>query len=189
MQQNSPFQPIGQMSSPGSDRFRFPNYTIRRKVLRLIGASFFVDDPNGQVVLYANQKGLVLKDDLRLYTGEDMTQELVSIKARNVFDFGATFDVWDAPTGQKLGALRRKGLKSSFVKDEWIILDAQDREIGKIQEESLALALLRRFIEYATFFLPQTYNGEIGGRPVLTFRQSKNPLWIKITADFTIIQL
>src|SRR5436309_3101970 len=126
MNQNSPFQPIGQIGGAGSDRFRHTNYTIRRKLMKLVGGAFYVDDPSGQTVLYANQKGFKLKEDIRLYTGEDMTQELVTIKARSVLDFGATYDVVDAPTGQKLGALRRSGLKSTFVKDEWKILDPQD---------------------------------------------------------------
>src|SRR5688500_7427304 len=112
--QNSPWQPIGQVASQSAERFRHTNYTIRRKLMKLVGGAYYVDDPSGQVVLYANQKGFKLKEDIRLYTGEDMTQELVTIKARSVIDFGATYDVVDAPTGQKLGALRRKGLKSAF---------------------------------------------------------------------------
>lgn len=179
-------QAVGRMASAEDSRFRYPTYTIRRKVMKLVGGAFYVDEPSGATVLYANQKGFKLKEDIRLYTGEDMTRELITIQARSVLDFGATYDVWDAPTGQKLGALRRAGLKSTFLKDEWKILDAQDREIGKIQEESLALALIRRFIDYATLFLPQKYSGDINGRPVLQFKQSKNPFWIKISADFTM---
>lgn len=41
--------------------YKHTNYLVRRKVLKLIGASFYVDDPSGQVVLYANQKGFKLK--------------------------------------------------------------------------------------------------------------------------------
>jgi hypothetical protein len=186
MNQSSPFSNIGQPASQNEARFRHTTYTIRRKLMKLVGGAFYVDDPSGQVVLYANQKGFKLKEDIRLYTGEDMTQELITIQARSILDFGATYDVVDAPTGQKLGALRRKGLKSAFLKDEWLILDAQDREIGTISEESMALALIRRFIDYATLFLPQKYNGEIGGKPVLHFKQSKNPLWIKIMVDFSM---
>ena len=186
LSQQGPFQPLGQTSSPQESRFRHANYTIRRKLMKLVGAAFYVDDPSGMTVLYANQKGFKLKEDIRLYTGEDMTQELLTIKARSVLDFGATYDVWDAPSGAKLGALRRKGLKSTFIKDEWLILDAQDREVGLITEESVFLALIRRFVDLATWFLPQQYNGDIGGRPVLNFKQSKNPFLLKIMADFSM---
>lgn len=182
---NHPFQPIGHMAASEDNRFRHPNYLVRKKFLKLIGASFYVDDPTGATILYAHQKGFKLKEDIRLYTGEDMTRELLTIKARKIFDLGATYDVWDAPTGQKLGALRRAGLKS-MLKDEWKILDTQDREIGIIEEDSLALALVRRFIDYATLFLPQQYHGNIGGHTVLHFKQRKNPLLMKIETDFSM---
>ncbi len=186
MNQSSPFEPIGRISTPVTSAFGHTNYTIRRKLMKLVGGAYFVDDANGATVLYANQKGFKLKEDIRLYTGEDMTVEVLVIQARSILDFGATYDVTEAGSGQKLGALRRKGLKATFLKDEWSILDAQDREIGTISEDSLALALLRRFIEYTAMFLPQQYHGDIGGRPVLHFKQSKNPFWIKIAVDFSM---
>ena len=178
-------QPVTRMAGAQDNRFRYPTYLVRRKFMKLLGASFYVDDPTGSVVLFASQKAFKLKEDIRLYTGEDKTQEVLTIKARSILDLGATYDVWDTPTGQKLGALRRSGLKSMF-KDEWKIMDAQDREIGIIEEESMILALIRRFIDYATFFLPQQYNGQIGGRPVLHFKQRKNPFLMKIEADFSM---
>jgi hypothetical protein len=185
MNPNSPFQPIGGMAPPEMNRFAHTHFLVRRKFLKLVGAAFYVDDPSGNVVLYANQKAFKLKEDIRLYTGEDMTREVLTIKARSVLDLGATYDVWDAATGQKLGALRRSGLKS-MLKDEWKIMDAQDREIGIIEEESLALALVRRFIDFATFFLPQQYEGRIGNRQVLHFKQRKNPFLVKIETDFSM---
>jgi uncharacterized protein YxjI len=169
--------------SPTDGRFAHNTYLVRRKFLKLIGASFYVDDPSGHVVMYANQKGFKLKEDIRLYPGEDMTKELLTIRARSIIDFGATYDVTDAATGEKLGALRRKGLKS-MLQDEWAILDAQDREMGTMQEENVMLALVRRFIDFAAFFLPQQYNVTIGNREVATFKQTKNPLLIKIQVDF-----
>lgn len=76
------------------------------------------------------------------------------MKARNVLAIAATYDVTDPFFGVRVGALRRKGLKS-ILKDEWIILDAQDHEIGLIQEDSTVLALLRRFV--LGRLRPQTY--------------------------------
>ena len=167
-----------------SERFRHSTYLVRRKLLKLVGAAFYVDDPAGNVVLYANQKGFKLKEDIRLYTGEDMQVELLTIKARNWLDISAVYDVHDATNGEKVGALKRKGVKS-MIQDEWVLLDVQEREIGTIKEESLVLALIRRFIDLASFFLPQKYNATIGDREVATFKQSKNPFLIKIEVDFS----
>lgn len=170
--------------SGGIDRFTYPTYLIHRKFWKLVGATFFVFDPNEQLVLYSQLKAFKLKEDIRIFTGEDMKTEVLSIKARSILDMSATYDVTDSSTGLKIGALKRKGLKS-MIQDEWLILDAQDREAGTIKEDSLAIALVRRFIDYATFFLPQKYTGEMGGQPVCNLQQNRNPMLTKIVVDFT----
>ncbi len=73
------------------------------------------------------------------------------------------------------------GLKS-ILKDEWLFLDTDDREIGSIKEDSMVLALLRRFV---ISLIPQKYHGEIGGKQVCTFSQNFNPFVTKIAADFS----
>ncbi|RJP71526.1 MAG: hypothetical protein C4532_07375 [Candidatus Abyssobacteria bacterium SURF_17] len=164
-----------------SDRFEHSTYLIRRKILKLIGGAFHIYDPTGQLAFYSKMKGFKLKEDIRLYTGEDMQTEALVITARQILDISATYDVVDPTTNAKVGALKRKGLKSIF-KDEWIFLDATDREIGVIKEDSVALALVRRFL---TNLVPQRYHAEMGGTPVCTFRQNFNPFVMKITADFS----
>lgn len=176
------FESAGPFTTPG--RFSHRSYVISRKVLKLIGGTFFVHDPNGNLVLYASLKAFKLKEDITLYTGEDKTEEVLKIKARNILDFGATYDVTDAKTGQSIGALRRKGLESMF-QDSWAILDPGDREMGTIREDSTVLALIRRFVEYVTLLLPQKFNVEIGNRPVGLYTQRKNPFSTKLEADFT----
>lgn len=113
-----------------------------------------------------------------------MRTELLRIGARNWLDINATYDVVDATNEQKVGAMRRKGLKS-MMQDEWEILDAQDRVIGSVKEDSLALALLRRFVEFAALLLPQKFSVEVGSRDVATFTQNKNPMLIKLACDFS----
>ncbi len=156
-------------------------YTVRRKVFQFLGASFHVYDPNGQVVMFSKMKAFKLKEDIRVYDGEAMTNELLIIQARQVLDISATYDVTDAQSGEKIGALKRQGLKS-ILKDEWILLDANGRELGKIKEESTALALIRRFV---FGLIPQTYNMDIGGVPVGTMKQNFNPFVTKIDIDFS----
>ncbi len=162
-------------------RFDHPRYLVRKKILKLFGDAFHIYDPAGNVVFYSRLKAFKLKEDIRLYTGEDMQTEVLRIHARNILDISATYDVVDSASGDKIGALRRKGLKS-IVKDEWLFLDTEDREIGLIQEDVLVLALLRRFV---TELIPQSYDGFIGGQKVCDFQQNFNPFVTKITLDFT----
>jgi uncharacterized protein YxjI len=164
------------------DRFSASRYLVRRKVLKIFGGAFHIYDANEKLVFYSQQKAWKLKEDVRLFTGEDMRTEVLRIQARKVIDLAATYDVYDSASGQKVGALRRKGLKS-IIKDEWLILDAQDREVGKIVEDSLALAIIRRFL---TNLIPQKYYAEMSGREVCTFKQRFNPFVMKVELDFSM---
>ena len=163
------------------DRFAASQYLVRRKVLKLFGGAFHIYDTNQRLVFYSQLKAFKLKEDIRLFTGEDMKTEVFRIQARKVIDFAATYDVYDSATGEKVGALRRKGLKS-ILKDEWLILDPQDRELGKITEDSMALAIIRRFL---TNLIPQKYYAEVRGREVCTFKQRFNPFVMKLEVDFS----
>ena len=164
-----------------SDVLNHSTYLIRRKIFKLFGGAFHIYDPTGQLAFYSRLKAFKLKEDIRLYTGEDMKTEALVIKARQVLDISATYDVIDPSTNQQVGALRRKGLKS-MLKDEWIFMDTNDREIGYVKEDSMVLALVRRFL---TNLIPQKYHGDIGGSQVCTFKQNFNPFVMKITADFS----
>jgi uncharacterized protein YxjI len=163
-----------------SDRFEHQTYLVRRKIFKIFGGAFHIYDPGGNLAFYSKLKAFKLKEDIRLYTGEDMQTEVLTITARQMLDISATYDVIDPATNEKVGALRRKGLKS-ILKDEWVFMDASDREIGFIKEDSMALALIRRFL---TNLIPQKFHGEINGMSVCNLKQHFNPFVMKITVDF-----
>ncbi|HEY5586546.1 MAG TPA: hypothetical protein VIK78_18905 [Ruminiclostridium sp.] len=162
-------------------RFEQNQYLIRKKVLSLVGAKFHIFDSKGQVIMYSKMKAFKLKEDIRIYSNEDMKEELLTIHARGIIDFSAIYDVTDPKTGEKVGALKRKGLKS-IMKDEWIIMNKDDMEIGFIKEDSLALALLRRVL---TNLVPQKYDVEINGIKICKFIHKFNPFVTKMDIDFT----
>jgi uncharacterized protein YxjI len=164
-----------------NSRFSYPTYLVRRKIIKFFGGAFHIFGPNGELLFYSKMKAFKLKEDIRLYTDESMKEEVLLIKARNIIDIYSTYDVFDSKTGEKIGALRRKGLKSLF-KDEWVFLDGKDAPIGSIKEDSMLLALMRRFL---SGFIPQTYDGFIGENRVCKFRQNFNPFVLKITLDFS----
>lgn len=156
------------MSTPP---WELASYRIRRKVLKLAGASFHVFDGD-RVVAFCSQAAFKLREDIRLFTDESKTQELLAIRARQIMDFAAAYDVVDSRTRDKVGAVRRRGF-ASFVRDSWEILDADDRVLGRLEEDSMAMALLRRFLSN---LIPQSFHlqGPRGG--VATLTQRFNPL-------------
>jgi uncharacterized protein YxjI len=150
-------------------------YTIRRKVFKLFGAGFHVYDPQQQVVGYCKQKAFRLKEDLRVYTDESMATELFRITTNQVLDISGTYQVIQ-PDGAPMGALKRKGLKSTFLRDEWIVFDERGQEVGMIREDSGALAIVRRLHETVAMMLPQKFKLTLGdGRELATFRTHFNP--------------
>lgn len=163
------------------DRFNHSTYLVRKKILSLVGGSFEIFDAQGNLVLYSKMKAFKLKEDIRLYTGADMADEVLAIKARRIMDFSGTYDVVDSRTGERVGALQRSGWRS-MLRDQWVIRDAGDNEIGSIQEENTVLAVVRRFV---TNMIPQTFLVQIAGAPVAEFKQNFNPFVTKLTLDFS----
>lgn len=156
-------------------------YMLRRKFFNFLHAGFHLYDPHENVVLYMRQRGFKLKEDLRIFTGEDMKEEVLRIAARSIIDFSGTYDVFDSRTQERLGSLQRHGFKS-MLKDEWTILDADGAALGKIEEDNLVLALVRRFLSN---LVPQTFVGTAQGQRVFTFTQRFNPFIQKIDLDFS----
>jgi uncharacterized protein YxjI len=161
--------------------FQHNQYTLKRQVFALAG-KFRVYDPAGQMVLFSAQKMFKLREDIRVYADEAKTQEVLAIKARQIIDFSAAFDVMDSASGQKIGALRRKGL-ASLLRDEWEILDVNDNVRGRLFEDSMGLALLRRLL---TNLVPQNYDMFFGETRVADYKQNFNPFTYQLNIDFSM---
>lgn len=159
-----------------ADPYSQDQYLIRRKVFTLFGAKFHVYDSAGQVILFSRQKAFKLKEDIRVFSDDTEKEERLLIKARQIIDFSAAYDVVDARTGAKIGAFRRKGF-SSLLRDSWEFLDTADRTIGTIVEDSMLMALLRRFLSN---LIPQSFHAEVGGRQVAKYHQNFNPFVYKL---------
>lgn len=147
--------------------FTHKNYLLKRQVLALTG-KVRVYTTSGMLVLYSEQKMFKLREDIRVFEDETKTREVLWIQARQVIDFAAAYDVTDQTTGQKVGALRRKGWRS-MLRDAWEVLDPYDQVIGTIQEDSPMKALLRRLLLGS--LLPQFYEAIIGDRVAASFQQ------------------
>jgi len=170
------------MESEHLNRFAHPSFLVRRKFLKIFGGAFHVYDPEERVVLYSKMKSFRIREDIRLYESEAMTTELLHISTESIFDFSGVYVVRDTQTGETVGALKRHGFKS-MARDEWTLLSAEGEEIGKIIEDSLAKALVRRFIELAAVIMPQTYTVTIGDREAAHMKQNFNPFIYKLQID------
>ena len=162
--------------------FQFPTYLLKRQAIALTGKFRFYD-PAGRLVMFSEQKMFRLREDIRVYDAEDKSHEVLSIQARQIMDFSAAYDVVDTDMNQKVGVLRRKGLRS-ILRDEWEVLDANDRVIGQLFEDSIPLALLRRLLLGS--WLPQNYDLTMNDARVADLKQNFNPFRYELNLDFSM---
>jgi uncharacterized protein YxjI len=162
--------------------FQFPSYLLKRQAIALTGKFRFYD-PAGRLVMFSEQKMFRLREDIRVYDGEDKAREVLSIKARQIIDFSASYDVVDTELDQKVGVLRRKGLRS-LLRDEWEVLDANDNLIGQLFEDSVGLALLRRLLLGS--LLPQNYDMTVGQARVADLKQRFHLFRYELDLDFSM---
>ena len=162
--------------------FQHPSYLLKRQALALTGKFRFYD-PMGNLVMFSEQKMFKLREDIRVYADEAKTQEVLSIKARQIVDFSAAYDVVDTALNQKVGVLRRKGWRS-ILRDEWEVLDASDNVIGMLFEDSVGLAMLRRFLLGS--WLPQNYDLTLGETRVADLKQNFNLFRYELNLDFSM---
>ena len=87
-------------------------FLIRRKVFQIFGAGFHVYDEQGSCIAYCHQKAFKLREDLRLYTDDTKSKELLRVSTGQVFDISAKYTV-TAGEGNILGSFKRAGIKSA----------------------------------------------------------------------------
>jgi uncharacterized protein YxjI len=104
------------------------------------------DDTPGRVFCFVRQKMFKFKEDVRFFTDETMTVELMRIKARQRFDPRATYDV-TTPEGTKIGQFQ-KVFGSSLFRSTYRLFDANGQEVATATEANLAIALIRRLVGF-----------------------------------------
>ncbi len=157
-------------------------FQVKTKFWSFIHSYYRVYNDADELIAITKAKGFKLKEDMRIYTDEAMTQEIMSITTQNIIDFSASYQVKDSQTGEILGSIRREGF-TSLMRDTWVISDVTGQALYKVSEESLLLALMRRFI---IRLIPATYKLERDG--VMTqcqFKQNFNPFLLHYRCDLS----
>lgn len=160
--------------------FQQDSFVARQKIFSL-APCFYVQDEFGNALAFLRKKVFTWKDEIRVFTDESQSLELLHIKARKIIDWGTAFDVTDSINNQKAGVLKRRGWKS-VMRSEWVIMDALEQEVGRIREGSALLAFVRRFL---TALVPQKYTFALGGQQIGTATQNWNLFAPRMFVDFT----
>ena len=165
--------------------FESDGYMVRQKVMKILGEEFHIysDESMRSMIGYSKMAALKLKEDIRVYSDESKSTELLIIKQKGILDFTGGFSIVDGQTGESLGTLRRKGVKS-ILRDSWILVDDKENVIGSLGEESGGLALVRRFIPYLTILFPQQFHLRVNGsKGAVNYTQKMNPFVHKLSVS------
>lgn len=128
------------------------SFIIEQKITAFVNRySVFAVNKDGDksdLVAFAEQKRLAFKEEFTIYTAEDKKDVLFSVKARQVFDFGARYDIRDE-TGTATIAVSGKKFGASLLRSTWQIYNVDDEQIPVliVRERSLPIAIFRRIWE------------------------------------------
>ena len=120
--------------------------------------------PDGQPVMFVEQKRFTFKEDIRFYADDSKDQELMRLKARQRFDPRARYDITDA-SGAKIGEIQ-KVFGKSLLRSTYALFDASGDEVAQASEKSLPVAVFRRGVGLVPFvgdfadWLPIPYHFE-----------------------------
>ncbi|QGZ52290.1 MULTISPECIES: LURP-one-related/scramblase family protein [Streptomyces] len=130
------------------------------------------DGGEGEIVAFAHQKRLALKEQITFYTDESQRQVLFTFRARQVVDLGATYDI-HAASGSPVGTLR-KDFAASLLRSTWHLRPEGSTAETTGVERNRVVALVRRvwdlipFTDFVPFAWPYHFDFATSGRPVMS---------------------
>jgi len=120
--------------------------------------------PDGALCAVVEQPWFRLRTELVMYADEEQTQPILVLKNRRFAAINMEHDLFDARSGQRLGVIRDRGMRSMF-RDTWDILDPDERPAGLMIEDGAFF--WRRIIR----MIPGRHHIELGGREVARITQ------------------
>ncbi|UUA08852.1 hypothetical protein NNW99_26360 [Streptomyces sp. CRCS-T-1] len=127
---------------------------------------------DGEVVAFAQQKRMALKEQVTLYTDESKDRVLCTFEADQVLDIGAVYTVRDEE-GNPIGSFRKKSV-ASLLRSTWVLEQPGTMELAG-RERNLLVAVLRRVWEFipvtdfVPFIWPYHFDFTEGGKRLMAF--------------------
>jgi uncharacterized protein YxjI len=122
-------------------------FVLRQRIRPVVNQYEFSLEDGGEPFCFVQQARFKFKEDIRFYTDESKSVELMRIKARQRFDPRATYDVTGAD-GQKIGEIK-KVFGASLLRSTYEV----DWAGGSVtaQEQNLLVALFRRLVGFIPY--------------------------------------
>jgi hypothetical protein len=184
------------------DYSQYKKVEFRRKFWKFLGVDISIYDPtSNNLIGFINQKTIMLKPDVFVYTDKTMQQSVVELKKQTLMNVSPKYSVIDTQTQGEIASMKFNDIRSYCARWHINIYDKNGNQYGNIQETSSFLAILRRWIGLINdsvalilMFVPQTfdiYYSPNGTNPQLAGRiiHRKNPIIVKMGLDLTEAQV
>jgi len=147
------------------------------------GTPYEITDEKGKLLFFCKKEPFKLKEQIKIFSDKTESREVMEINSRNIIDFAATYDMIELSTKKIIVSLKRKGLKSAFLRDDWIYMDEHGTELGEIKEKYLLMAILMRwgwifkwFMGIFNLIYPQSFEINFRGNVVAEIKGCENKL-------------
>jgi len=142
-------------------------FRIKRNFWSVFERTFRVSTLDGQLIMLVKHPLLRFREEFMVYADEEQTAPLLVVKSRQIIAINFMFDIVDAVTGEPLGSVQKRGVRS-LVRDRFLILDPAGNEIGMMEETGASI--LRRFLPILTSRHSVILNGREAARMRQIFR-------------------
>ncbi|MGL5861951.1 MAG: hypothetical protein ACRCY9_11935 [Phycicoccus sp.] len=158
-----------------------PRFQVRQKITVMVNRyqvyAVNPDGSQGQLLAFAEQKRMKLKEEIRFFADESKQRVVFSFKARQVLDVSAEHDVFDE-YGTPIGWFRKE-FGASLIRSTWTMGGAGVQARG--QERRPVIAVLRRVWDLIPYlgdiWVPFVFHFDFvdtaTGAPVLTSERRK----------------
>jgi uncharacterized protein YxjI len=176
---------------PAVDLNQHDRFFLRQRIRMVINQYEFSLEEDGEPFAFVEQARFKFKEDIRFFTDDSKTEELLRIKARQRFDPRARYDV-TAPDGTKVGEIQ-KVFGASLLRSTYEIHPANGGDPVIARERSLPVALFRRLVGFVPYlgdvadWLPIPYHFDFmrGDRVIGSHERKRWSLRDRYTIDMS----
>jgi uncharacterized protein YxjI len=173
------------------DPNQYDRFFLRQRIRLVINQYEFALEEEGEPFAFVEQARFKFKEDIRFYTDDTKSQELLRIKARQRFDPRARYDV-TGPDGAKIGEIQKK-FGASLLRSTYELHPAAGGDPVIAQERNLVVALFRRLVGFVPYignfadWLPIPYHFDFmrGDQVVGTHERKRWSLRDRYTIDLS----
>lgn len=138
------------MSHPQQPMY-VPRFFVRQRITLMVNRyEIYAANPDGsegQMMAFAEQKRMKLKEEVNFFADPSKSRRVFSFKARQVWDVSAEHDVFDE-YGQAIGWFKKE-FGASLLRSTWTIASPTVQARG--QERRPVIAVLRRIWDFIPY--------------------------------------